>query len=316
MLGPWRKRVMAAGVAVGLALMTTPAIASGTPVSLVVPQATAFKVLGHDCGTINEKAYITQFDTSTGYTKGYPDGDAYIWTNCSCGKVCSTTYKAWLSTIWDFTATLVTYTVLASPPTINPTLSLTDSHGNQIYNQTDRAYLVLAPGFVPAPRVASLSPSSAPQGTIITIAGTGFTGATAVHFGINAAVSFTVNSDTQITAIAPAGRTATVPVTVIGPGGTSASNPGDKFTFTLQPRISSLSPTSGSADGGTKVTITGVNFTGATAVTFGGAPASFTVISSTKITAISPPASDPVTVYVAVTSAYGTSAPGNTFTYT
>jgi hypothetical protein len=206
--------------------------------------------------------------------------------------------------------------VLASSPTINPTLSLTDSHGNQIYNQTDRAYLVLAPGFVPAPRVGGLSPSSAPQGTSITIAGTGFTGATGVHFGIKSAVSFTVNSDTLITAIAPAGRTATVPVTVVGPGGTSALNPSDKFTFTLQPRISSLSPTSGSADGGTKVTITGVNFTGATGVTFGGAPASFTVISSTKITASSPPAADPVTVYVAVTSAYGTSAPSNTFTYT
>jgi uncharacterized protein (TIGR03437 family) len=59
------------------------------------------------------------------------------------------------------------------------------------------------------------------------LAGTGFTGATAVLFGATPATSFTVNSDTQITAVAPAGL-GTVPVTVVGPGGTSA---GVSFTY-------------------------------------------------------------------------------------
>jgi hypothetical protein len=86
----------------------------------------------------------------------------------------------------------------------------------------------------------------------------------------------------------------------------------------LRPRISSLSPSSGSADGGTAVTIVGVNFAGATAVQFGGAAASFTVISATSITAYSPSAGDPVTVDVTVSSSYGTSALGlsDRFTYT
>ena len=294
-----------------MATTATVATAASTPVSLLVPQSTAFTVLGHDCGSINENAFITQFDSKS----GYPDGDVYMWTTCSCGRVCSTTYKAWVSTTWDFTGALVTYAVLSVAPTVNPTLSLTDSHGNQIYNQTNRAYLVLASGFLYAPRVAGVSPSSGPQGSSVTITGTGFTGATTVHFGLKAAVSFTVNGDTSITAITPAGRTATVAVSVTGPGGTSGLNPSDMFTFTLTPRIASLSPTQGSADGGTKVTITGVNFTGATAVYFGGVTASFTVNSSQKITAVTPPATDASVVSVVVSSPTGTSAP-STFIYT
>jgi hypothetical protein len=307
--------VLAAAGATMLAwVAVTPATASATPISLVVPQATAFTVLGHSCGGIREQNYVSQFDPAS----GYPDGDAYLTTTCSCGKVCSTTYKAWVSTTWDFTAALVSYTVLSATPTVNPTLSVFDKHGNQIYNQSTFAYLVLAPGFVPAPRVSGLAPPSAPQGTSITITGTGFTGATAVAFGLHSASSFTVNGDTSITAIAPAVRTGTVPVRVTGPGGTSAKTSSDRFTFTLTPRISSLSPSSGSADGGTKVTIRGVNFAGATAVTFGGVAASFKVISATSITASSPSAADPVTVDVTVSTSYGTSAVGvsDLFTYT
>jgi hypothetical protein len=279
-------------------------MAANPPVSLVVPQSTAFAVLGHDCGSINEYNFVTQFDTTAGYTNGYPDGDAYLWTNCSCGKDCSTMYKAWASTIWDFTGALVTYTVLAAAPTTNPTLSLTDAHGNQIYNQTNRAYLVLAPGYIPPPRVSGVSPSSAPQGTTISISGTGFTSATAVSFGKHAA-TFTVNSDTSITAIAPAVNTGTVNVTVTGPGGTGLKNPVDQFTFTLTPRIASMTPTSGITDGGTKVTIKGDNFTGVTYV-YIGSPASFKVVNSHTITAITPPGPDSnVRVPVFVYSSYG-----------
>jgi len=283
---------------------------ASSPVSLVVPPATAFTVLGHDCGGINQNDFITQFDPARGYTKGYPEGDAYLWTSCSCGKACSTTYKAWVSTIWDFTGALVTQTVLSAPPTVDPALSLTDGHGNQIYNQTNRAYLVVAPGFVPAPRVAGLSPASGPQGTTITITGTGFSAATAVHLGTKPAISFTINSDTSITAVTPSGSTNTVPVTVTGAGGTSAKNPSDKWTYTLQPRVGSISPHQGTTDGGTKVTITGNNFTSATYVAFDGIPAtSFKVTNPTTITAVSPPGPDSgVTGDVIVGTANGYSA--------
>ncbi|OJY93954.1 MAG: hypothetical protein BGP13_01565 [Sphingobacteriales bacterium 40-81] len=69
-----------------------------------------------------------------------------------------------------------------------------------------------------------------------------------------------------------------------------------------EPFIQSFSPTTGEM--GTIVNITGVNFSGATAVSFGGIPAqSFTVNSSTSITAVVGPGSSGE---VAVTNDYGT----------
>lgn len=82
--------------------------------------------------------------------------------------------------------------------------------------------------------------------------------------------------------------------------------------------INKLEPTAGADLGGTTVTITGVKFTGATAVNFGAIPAtSFNVVDDTVITAVSPeqPAGP---VYVTVTTADGTTAETASalFTYT
>jgi hypothetical protein len=67
-------------------------------------------------------------------------------------------------------------------------------------------------------------------GTSVTITGTNFTGATAVAFGSTAAASFTVNSETSITAVSPAGS-GNVDVTVTTPKGTSKANSGDVFRY-------------------------------------------------------------------------------------
>ncbi len=82
------------------------------------------------------------------------------------------------------------------------------------------------------PTVVSISPNSGPRagGTVVSIAGTGFLGATAVNFGAAAASSFTVNSDTSITATTPAG-TGAVDVTVTTSAGTSATSPADLYTY-------------------------------------------------------------------------------------
>ncbi|HET6866414.1 MAG TPA: IPT/TIG domain-containing protein, partial [Solirubrobacteraceae bacterium] len=87
--------------------------------------------------------------------------------------------------------------------------------------------------YIPAPAVASISPITGPAsgGTSVKITGTGFTNATAVKFGVAAATSFTVDSATQISALAPSG-TGTVDVTVTTPGGTSATGAADQFTYT------------------------------------------------------------------------------------
>lgn len=78
------------------------------------------------------------------------------------------------------------------------------------------------------------------------------------------------------------------------------------------PTVTSVSPNTGPQEGGTYVTITGTNFTGATAVSFGGTPTlsgafgGFTVVSATEITATAP-AESSGTVDVTVTTPAGTS---------
>ena len=120
------------------------------------------------------------------------------------------------------------------------------------------------------PAVSSISPISGPitGGTVVTITGTNFTGATAVMFGNTAATSFTLDSATQITATAPAEVVGVVDITVAINGVASPVTANDQFTY-VGPLVTSISPSSGPMTGGTVVTITGFNFTGATAVMFG-----------------------------------------------
>ena len=175
--------------------------------------------------------------------------------------------------------------------------------------------------YVAAPTVTSISPTAGPTGggTTVIITGTNLlatTGAGGVKFGATNATSYTINSSTQITATSPAGSAGTVDVTVTTPGGTSATSAADQFTYVAAPTVTSISPTSGPGSGGTVVTVTGTNFSGATAVTFGAAAAAtFTVNSSTQITATSPSGIN--TVDIRVTTAGGTSATSasDQFTY-
>jgi hypothetical protein len=135
-----------------------------------------------------------------------------------------------------------------------------------------------------APAVTGLSPNSGSiaGGYTVTITGTGFTNASAVNFDGNTA-SFFVTSDTTIQATAPAHAAGVVDVTVSNAGDTSATNPADQFTYVVPPppRVTGLSPNSGSIAGGYTVTVTGTNFTNASAVNFDGNSAFYTVVSAT-----------------------------------
>jgi YVTN family beta-propeller protein len=172
------------------------------------------------------------------------------------------------------------------------------------------------------PVVAGLSPNHGPEagGTTVAISGTGFTGASSVRFDGIAAPSFTVNSDTSITATAPAHADGTVDVTVVEAAGASATGPADRYTYDEPaPVVTSISPNNGPETGGTSVTITGTDFAGATAVSFGSAAAtSFTVVDDTTITATAPAASVVGTVDITVTTPAGTSAtsPADQYAYT
>jgi YVTN family beta-propeller protein len=94
-----------------------------------------------------------------------------------------------------------------------------------------------------APTVLGLSPGfGAPSGeTTVAISGTGFVNATAVFFGPTPAASFTVNSDSSITALSPPGASGLVDVTIASQAGTSATNPLDIFQFGSVGRLANLS---------------------------------------------------------------------------
>lgn len=74
------------------------------------------------------------------------------------------------------------------------------------------------------PTLSSITPSTGlatAGGTLVTIRGTRFTGATAVAFAGTAATSFTVQSDGQIAAVSPAKAAGTYAVTVTNAAGAS-----------------------------------------------------------------------------------------------
>ena len=156
----------------------------------------------------------------------------------------------------------------------------------------------------PAPAVTGLSPSSGTTagGTAVTISGTNLGGATGVSFG-GAGGTITADSSTQIIVTSPPG-TGTVSVTVTTPGGSAGAG---RFTYvTPPPAVTAISPSSGTTDGGTTVTITGTNLAGANSVSFGGVAGRIISDSSTQITVTSPAGKG--TVYITVTTAAGTSA--------
>lgn len=165
-----------------------------------------------------------------------------------------------------------------------------------------------------APVLNSVTPSSGSTsgGTAVTLAGSGFTSVVSVKFGTAAASSYTVVSSTQINAVTPAG-TGTVIVVVSTLGGSSSQTV--TFTYVTAPTLSSVVPAKGPLSGGNTVTLSGSNLTGVVSVKFGTAAASsFTVVSSTEITATAPLALAAGPVLVTVASAGGTSG-GVTYTY-
>ncbi|SCK31427.1 IPT/TIG domain-containing protein [Streptomyces sp. WMMB 322] len=116
------------------------------------------------------------------------------------------------------------------------------------------------------PAITAVQPSKLPAGATTWIAGSGFTGATAVKFG-NTNANFTLFNDGAIRATVPAGS-GSVLVTVVTPSGTSN---GKAFCYSGTPgaTIQAVQPTSGPSAGGTPVTLVGYGFTGATDVKFG-----------------------------------------------
>ena len=173
---------------------------------------------------------------------------------------------------------------------------------------------------VAPPTVTAVSPTSGPTagGTPIAITGTNFAAGATVSVGGTPATGVSVLSATQLNATTPAHAAGPADVVVTIGGQSSATNPGDRFTYVVPPpTVSAVSPTSGTTAGGTPITITGTGFAaGATATVGGSAATGVSVVSATQINATTPAHPAGVADVIVTVSGQSSAAnPGDEFTY-
>ncbi len=150
-----------------------------------------------------------------------------------------------------FGATSATNVKVESPTLITATAPAgTGDVAVTVTNASGTSSVGAADQFLYGPAVSGIAPKAGPAegGTVVTITGAGLSGATAVKFGQNSASSFSVTSDTSLTAVAPAGTTGTVDITVLVAGSASAISAGDRFSY-QPPSVTGLEPRSGPAAG-------------------------------------------------------------------
>lgn len=205
-----------------------------------------------------------------------------------------------------------TGTITANTPTSITVLNPSGNGAVEVYVTTTGGRSNSLPFFyIPGPILISADPINGPTagGNTITITGFNLTTASSVSFGPNSATP-TVISDSTIQAVVPAGS-GSVPITVTAVGGIAG---GLYYAYFDSPTITSLTPTSGTSNGGTAVTIIGTDLSTATNVTFDGVSASFGVINSTTIVAITPPGTLGA-VDVVVTTVAGSATAASAYTY-
>ena len=160
----------------------------------------------------------------------------------------------------------------------------------------------------PAPTVSSVQPNSGSTagGTAVTITGTNFASGATVTFGSDGGDQRDGGEQHHHHGDHAGGQRRRGDGDGDNSGGRSGSL-ASGFTYVATPTVSSVSPNSGPAAGGTAVTITGTNFAAGATVTFGRqAATNVTVVNSTTITATTPAGSaGAVTVTVTIVGRAG-----------
>jgi len=114
----------------------------------------------------------------------------------------------------------------------NVHISVTTEAGRSSFSSKDMFSYTAVTAELAVPKIISIEPSKGPEegSTYVTIYGSGFTKATGVKFGDVSAKTYTVQSDTEITAITPSGKR-DVNVTVITKSGNSEKNAHSTFSY-------------------------------------------------------------------------------------
>jgi hypothetical protein len=181
------------------------------------------------------------------------------------------------------TLTLIIFTI---PPGVEGTKDV-------VVTNTDGQKGTLRGGYTynPFPVIEWLEPpygGPIAGGTSITITGSNFMPGVIVVIGGERVQRLDFFSPTELRLRTPAGSAGPKAVRVVNPDGQEAVLQ-EGFTYNLPPTIASVSPNMGPLEGGTEITIIGTGFLGQADVFIGGAEASASVSSPTKIKAETPP---------------------------
>jgi hypothetical protein len=154
--------------------------------------------------------------------------------------------------------------------------------------------------------VSAVAPAEGPAGggTVLSIAGTGFTPDSAVLVGTRPAFEVRVESLSRLSAVSPPGTPGPAAVTVVNRNGTGTR--AGAFTYVPDLALFAIVPSVGPVAGGNPVRILGEGFRAGVQVLFGSVPAAqVTVRSVGEIAAVAPGAAAPGTVDVSVATASG-----------
>lgn len=184
---------------------TVPAGASTGPIAITTPVGTATSSTSFTIIAAPAPPTISSFTPTSG-----PTGTNVTITGTSFTGATAVAFNGVAASYTVNSDSQITATVPSGATT--GAISVTTAGGTATSSTTFT--VTTATG---APTISSFSPGSGRAGTIVTILGSGFTGATAVAFN-GASAGFTVNSDGQITATVPGGAT-TGPISVTTPAG-------------------------------------------------------------------------------------------------
>ena len=175
------------------------------------------------------------------------------------------------------------------------------------------------------PNLVSLTPDHGPAagGLSVTLVGSAFlaegAGVTTVAFGGTPATGVVVLDDTHVTCVVPAGKGGTT-VDVALTNGNGLAVLAGGFRYHRLPTLTTLTPATGRAGGGTNVTVTGSGFqadgAGVPTVRFGSTPAtSVVVLSDTTLTCVTPAGTPGSSVDVRLANANGSATLTSAFRY-
>ncbi len=273
---------------------------AATGVTVVSSTSITATTAAHAAGTVNVVVTNTDSQTGTltnGYTYGNPKPTVTTISPTS-GPASGGTPVTITGTGFLAGATVSLGGTAATGVTVVSSTSITATTAahaagtvNVVVTNTDSQTGTLTSGYTygnPKPTVTTISPTSGPAsgGTPVTITGTGFLAGATVSLGGTAATGVTVVSSTSITATTAAHAAGTVNVVVTNTDSQTGTLTSGYTYGNPKPTVTTISPTSGPASGGTPVTITGTGFLAGATVSLGGTAATgVTVVSSTSITA-------------------------------